>query len=190
MKTILLLPIMTLTACSSLMPSKDNLDIGAETVQCQPGDDDGDGVDNCDDRCPGTILSTGQYVNIHGCPFQLHDGMDETFYFPRRGDMPNEDAKNKALLARTVKMVETFSTTPGLKIALVGHTDNCDDEESNLKLSLRRAENVRQQLIAAGVPAHMIASASGEGSNRPRSSAGPACSNPFNDRVNIEAAGL
>jgi outer membrane protein OmpA-like peptidoglycan-associated protein len=47
--------------------------------------------------------------------------------------------------------------TPTARIVLTGHTDRVGPENYNLRLSLRRAEAVRDALIAGGVPAELIA---------------------------------
>lgn len=53
-----------------------------------------------------------------------------------------------------------------LKIELGGHTDSDGDEESNLKLSQRRVETVRNYLIKKGVPVNRL-TAVGYGENQP-----------------------
>jgi OOP family OmpA-OmpF porin len=52
------------------------------------------------------------------------------------------------------------------KIVVEGHTDNEGTPEANLRLSLERAESVRQALIALGLPPDQVGSA-GYGDTRP-----------------------
>lgn len=186
-KSTVLISFLFLAGCSSSTHNMRSAGTENKTVQCKPGDDDGDGVDNCHDKCPDS--KPGQYISSTGCSFELHDGMEDVLYFPRRGDMPNDDAATKRLLATTARIAIGHDIGFGIKLAIIGHADNCDDEKSNRRLSLRRAENVRQKLLALDVPADRIVSVTGEGSSQPRGDT-PPCSNPFNDRVNLDVAEL
>ena len=63
--------------------------------------------------------------------------------------------------------INTAKTTPNVDVSVVGHADATGPEAENLALSLRRAEIVRNALVAAGVPADTIELAY-HGSNNPR----------------------
>ncbi|MCA1246203.1 OmpA family protein [Massilia sp. MS-15] len=54
----------------------------------------------------------------------------------------------------------------GVKVAVIGHTDNAGSRTRNLVLSQARAESVKRYLVAKGVPAESVA-VSGEGPDRP-----------------------
>lgn len=58
-----------------------------------------------------------------------------------------------------VEMVKLFNGSPGLKVYVVGHTDNVGSLESNLKLSSDRAASVVKALTARGVAASRLKSA-------------------------------
>jgi outer membrane protein OmpA-like peptidoglycan-associated protein/tetratricopeptide (TPR) repeat protein len=62
----------------------------------------------------------------------------------------NEDAINE--------MLYYMKKYPQIKIEISGHTDNVGGAEYNQKLSERRAQTVRQQLIFKGIPADRITS--------------------------------
>ncbi len=70
----------------------------------------------------------------------------------------NEDAINE--------MLYYMKKYPQIKIEISGHTDNVGGAEYNQKLSERRAQTVRQQLIFKGIPADRI-TAKGYGLTRP-----------------------
>ncbi len=53
-----------------------------------------------------------------------------------------------------------------MSIEIQGHTDNVGNEETNLKLSQERAEEVKKYLVLKGISAGRI-SAKGFGSSRP-----------------------
>jgi OOP family OmpA-OmpF porin len=58
-----------------------------------------------------------------------------------------------------VEMVKLFKDSPGLKIYVVGHTDNVGGLDSNLKLSSDRAASVVKALTARGIAASRLKSA-------------------------------
>lgn len=54
----------------------------------------------------------------------------------------------------------------GVKVEVIGHTDNAGSRAGNLSLSQARAEAVKAYIVAKGIPADAIA-VSGEGPDRP-----------------------
>ncbi|MEM9193298.1 MAG: OmpA family protein [Myxococcota bacterium] len=73
---------------------------------------------------------------------------------------------------------------PELHVLVVGHTDSVGSEEYNAELSLRRASEVRNRLIADGIAEHRIRwAARGEG--EPRSEGDSADSRALNRRVEL-----
>ena len=69
---------------------------------------------------------------------------------------------SSALAAGDYAALETLAQylrrNPGLRVALVGHTDSAGSLEGNIALSKRRARSVRERLIEAhGVPGRQLA---------------------------------
>lgn len=64
------------------------------------------------------------------------------------------------------EMAATLLKLPGRRIEVIGHTDSSGSRESNIALSLARADAVRAYLAAKGVPAAGI-TVSGVGPDRP-----------------------
>ena len=105
----------------------------------------------------------------------LYDGIP---HFARRSDTVDDETRQE--LSRSVRLMLKYN----LRIRIEGHADDCDDEATNQRLSERRAENVRRELLALGVPANLIVSVSGVGSTRPLAKM-PPCSYPRHDRVEL-----
>jgi OOP family OmpA-OmpF porin len=64
------------------------------------------------------------------------------------------DARGQAIVATVANVVKSVATT---RVSVIGRADRVGAAATNLALSERRAEQVRNALIAAGVPADRIA---------------------------------
>ena len=106
-------------------------------------DSDGDGVDDEHDHCPNT--PRGARVDANGCVIaaQTIELRGVTFNLNQATLTPN---------AETVldTVVPAFIGQPSLRAEVAGHTDSRGSAAYNLNLSQRRAEAVRQYLIAHG----------------------------------------
>jgi OmpA-OmpF porin, OOP family len=80
--------------------------------------------------------------------------------------------------------IKAAKVTPNIDLSVVGHADATGPETENLRLSLHRAEIVRDSLIAAGVPANVVELAY-HGSNNPRVPETKGVPEPLNRRVEI-----
>ena len=117
-------------------------------------------------------------------PLSPHEhGYGDVPYFKRGSD--NLDTNARATLSLVTKLI----LRERIRVNIVGHADNCDDETTNLELSQRRAKVVKQELLLLGVPEDMIVSVSGIGSSQKYLGVKP-CSLPYNDRVDIDVADL
>jgi len=64
------------------------------------------------------------------------------------------------------QMSAAMQKLKGVKVELIGHTDNAGSRAGNLSLSQARAEAVKTYIVGKGIPAETIA-VSGEGPDRP-----------------------
>lgn len=82
------------------------------------------------------------------------------------------------------KVREDIAQRPGAEAMVIGHTDRVGKPEANDRLSLRRAELIREQLIQAGVAAGKL-EAVGRGEREPLVETADEVPEPRNRRVEI-----
>ena len=108
-------------------------------------DSDGDGVDDCDDRCPGTLK--GAKVDDQGCPIVLElRGVNFKF------DSDELTDGAKAILDGVVEQLLAFPEKRDIEVAGFASFEGFPERNlHNLKLSQRRSESVVRYLKAKGV---------------------------------------
>jgi len=121
-------------------------------------DDDGDGVNNCLDKCPGT--EKGLVVDANGCPVPAVYKLKINFDFDKSNIKPQYH-QELADFANTMKKY------PNVPVEIDGHTDSIGTDAYNQKLSERRANSVRDYLIKKlGLDAKLL-TAVGFGESKP-----------------------
>lgn len=135
-----------------------------ETVVAKkaPVDSDGDGVYDDKDKCPNT--PKGIKVDSSGCPITL----TEKVVIDLKVEFEFDKAEIKSVYNEHLQKVANFlAAYPDAEGVIEGHTDSMGSEKYNLKLSQKRADNVRQYLIGNfGVKAERL-KAVGYGESRP-----------------------
>ncbi len=106
-----------------------------------PLDSDGDGVIDCEDKCPN---EAGSKEN-NGCP-DWQDIVIPTIYF----DLDKADLKPEGI-AELDKLVQTLSASREFNIVVGGHACSLGSDAYNMKLSERRAQTVVKYLLSKGV---------------------------------------
>ena len=128
-------------------------------ANCADSDDDGDGVNNCDDKCPGS--QAGQTIGPDGCPVPVSiDLKGVNFDFDKSTLRPDA----VAILNEAAEILKRY---PELKVEVAGHTDSIGSDAYNQGLSERRARAVYDYLTSNGVDASRMSGPNGYGESRP-----------------------
>lgn len=147
---------------------------------CADLDDDGDGVNNCNDKCPNS--QPGQTIGPDGCPVPVSiDLKGVNFDFDKATLRPDA----VAILNEAAEILKRY---PDLRVEVAGHTDLCGTDTYNQKLSERRARTVYDYLVKQGVDAGRLAGPIGYGESRPlvqTPQTFPACKSEVNRRTEL-----
>lgn len=147
---------------------------------CSDMDSDGDGVNDCDDKCPGS--QAGQTIGPDGCPVQVSiDLKGVNFDFDKSTLRPDAIA----ILNEAVDILKRY---PDLRVEVAGHTDLCGTDAYNQSLSERRARAVYDYLTSNGVDAGRLVGPNGYGESRPLVQTAqtlPECKNETNRRTEL-----
>jgi len=120
-------------------------------------DSDGDGIPDHLDKCP---FVPGPASN-NGCPIEevkevdyfrkaINEGYVNVYY-------AFDSSKPLAYSASSVSYVANFlKRNPGVQVEVKGFADELGPEDYNLRLSEKRAQAVRDQLVAAGIDSSRI----------------------------------
>ena len=125
-----------------------------------PLDIDVDGVADGSDACPGTPV--GVRVDARGCPLvgeRIAIVTNINFDFGRANVRGN-------VQERLDRVIQLLKEMPDVDIQIIGYTDDIGSSAYNLELSLRRAESVRDYIVARGIDYARL-SVSGHGKMQP-----------------------
>jgi OOP family OmpA-OmpF porin len=138
---------------------------------CHTLDDDHDGVNNCNDKCPNT--AAGTIVGPDGCPQNVVidlRGVNFKFDRPKAG----ETDISKSLAEPTAdsisvlnQAVDTLQRYPQVHVTVAGYTDSKGTDAYNQKLSERRASIVYNYLTSHGIDASRLEGPIGHGESNP-----------------------
>ena len=150
---------------------------------CPWPDTDGDGVLDKDDKCPN---EAGDVAN-NGCPIiepsaevvkSLNTYARDILFDTGKSSFKKET--DEVLEA----MVVIFKEYPRANFTIEGHTDSVGSKATNQKLSERRANAVRDYLIANGIDANRL-TAAGYGEDKPIASNATRAGRAENRRVEV-----
>lgn len=140
-------------------------------ADCHKMDDDHDGVNNCDDKCPAS--KAGEQVGPDGCAItvaiDLH-GVEFKFDRPKTGEKAIEPtlkepaSESIAVLDQAVDVLKRYAQ---IRVEVAGHTDSVGTDDYNQGLSERRARIVADYLTAHGVDGSRFSAVKGYGEGKP-----------------------
>lgn len=140
-------------------------------ADCSTKDTDGDSVNDCDDKCPGT--AAGTIVGPDGCPQKVVidlRGVNFKFDRPKKGEtdisksLAEPSADSIAVLSQAV---DTLQRYPQVHVTVAGFTDSKGTDEYNQSLSERRASIVYNYLTSHGIDASRLEGPIGHGETNP-----------------------
>jgi outer membrane protein OmpA-like peptidoglycan-associated protein len=147
-------------------PDKDGVPIPCDACPEEPGvkpdgcpvrDKDGDGIPDNVDKCPNEPETKNGFEDTDGCPDKIPDavkkfsGVVQGIYFKKGSAVVRADSKTT--LNAAVKVLQQY---PSIGFEISGHTSSEGDKAVNDKLSLDRADAVKQYLVDQGVEASRI----------------------------------
>ncbi|GAB6142071.1 OmpA family protein [Methylosoma difficile] len=125
----------------------------AKAVDCSTLDEDADGVNNCADKCPGTM--SGSKVDFDGCPVSLElKGVN----FKVNSAQLTPGAM--AILDRVATSLMGYPEKNEIEVH--GHTSSEGSTAHNMKLSQKRSQSVADYLKMRGVTNRLVAKGYGE----------------------------
>nr|WP_321233773.1 OmpA family protein [uncultured Psychroserpens sp.] len=151
---------------------------------CPWPDTDGDGILDKDDQCPneaGTVANNGcpEVAPTEEVIKQLNDYARTILFDTGKASFKNESMEVLAA------MTAIFKEYPKADFAIGGHTDSVGSKATNQALSERRANAVRDYLIANGINADRL-TASGFGEDYPIASNATRAGRKENRRVEVK----
>jgi len=130
-----------------------------------PKDTDGDGVPDYLDKCPNT--PAGVQVDANGCPM-IKASVKKIFEKALQGIQfeTGKDVIKPVSFPILNDIVKIMNENPSYFLQINGHTDNVGNPESNLVLSEKRANAVKNYLVNKGVAENRL-TAQGFGDTQP-----------------------
>jgi outer membrane protein OmpA-like peptidoglycan-associated protein len=161
------------------------------------GDEDGDGVRDSRDKCPGT--PKGVSVDANGCPPVVVPATEtapvEQVVVVKEEVIIINDVYFKfdsaQLTAADKQKLDLISTrlkreAPSAQLRVSGHTDSVGTDKYNKTLSQKRATSVTNYLVSSGIPRSSFVAVVGEGESRPVADNKTAEGRALNRRVEIK----
>lgn len=178
---------------NALVAANNELKGQIEAINNDLKDDDGDGVANKYDKCPGT--PAGVQVDGAGCPIIVKNEtkiIEKIIITEEDKKVVAEAIKNlefdlsKATIRPTsfasLDRVAALLIEKNFKLKLAGYTDNTGSLQLNMRLSKERAEAVKHYLVAKGANSNNI-EAYGYGPNDPIATNATPAGRQLNRRV-------
>lgn len=130
---------------------------GIEPDGCPIGDTDGDGFMDPDDMCVKLPETQNGFEDDDGCPDTLPDDVQSFTGVIRGIEFPPDGTTIRARSQKALDaVVAVLQKYPSLRILIVGHTDTSGHRLYNVRLSLARAQAVKDYLVSKGIAASRL----------------------------------
>ena len=141
------------------LDTKEDKDGYKDDDGCPDPDNDGDGIPDVQDKCPNAAETMNGYEDEDGCPDEkpavaVEKGKSivlEGVTFATGSARLTESSKT--ILG---KVLETLQSEKEIEVEIRGYTDNTGNYQKNIKLSARRAQAVKNYLVANGIDAARV----------------------------------
>ncbi|CAD5109224.1 OmpA family protein [Zestomonas carbonaria] len=136
------------------------------------GDEDGDGVPDSRDKCPGTPPNTP--VDANGCP-PVEEVVEEVVVVQEETIVVSDllfEFDSARLTQSDKSILDTVASrlkneAPDARLTITGHTDSVGSDAYNQGLSERRAQSVADYLVSSGISPANIVAVRGAGESQP-----------------------
>lgn len=135
--------------CPDEMEDMDNFE---DENGCPDLDNDNDGIPDVEDKCPNEAETNNGYNDIDGCPDEIP--------FPKSQTLHGVNFNGAKLLPESYPILQNLANTlkkvKGIKMEIRAYTDSTGSESTNLQVTQRRAEAVRDFMVSMGVNSSML----------------------------------
>jgi OOP family OmpA-OmpF porin len=145
---------------------------------CPDPDNDKDGVPDARDNCPDVAGDASH----NGCPYKAPAKLEDNFILEGVNFRTGSAELTEDSYSKLDEVYEQLNKYSDRKYEIAGHTDNTATDKINIKLSLDRANAVREYLVNRGVEGSRLV-AKGYGSSRPKADNKTAAGRGINRRI-------
>lgn len=120
---------------------------------CPDPDNDGDGILDRNDKCPNQAENFNNFEDTDGCPdsgaSMAAPGIPALAYINFKFGTAEISGADPIPVLEDIARI--MKERPDIRLKITGHTDNVGNDQSNLALSMRRSETIRNYLVSRGV---------------------------------------
>jgi outer membrane protein OmpA-like peptidoglycan-associated protein len=142
----------------------EDLDGWQDSDGCPEIDNDGDGILDKDDKCPSVAETFNNYMDDDGCPDEGASRIPALAYINFKFNSAEISGADPVPILDDIARI--LRENPDIKLKITGHTDSIGGDEYNARLSLLRAEAIRDYLGGRGVAGERVI-VEGKGESQP-----------------------
>jgi outer membrane protein OmpA-like peptidoglycan-associated protein len=142
----------------------EDMDGWQDSDGCPEIDNDADGIMDKDDKCPSVAETFNNYMDDDGCPDEGASRIPALAYINFKFNSAEISGADPVPILEDIARI--LRENPDVKLKITGHTDSIGGDEYNARLSLLRAETIKNYLVARGVGGDRV-STEGKGEAQP-----------------------